>query len=101
MRDLYQLSGKEFQALLQMTGGDVELHMPRKRELVMRLHEAELNTDTGRWHVHLSDRELESAVYHMRVYVLNRPEFKAWLFTRLAGVYPKFLEVYERQEAGG
>lgn len=73
--EIVELSNKLFEALLNMTGGDVELQKPKTRSLVRQLHWA-VFIPGNRWKVELTDEDMRTVRYVLKAYTLNRPQLK-------------------------
>lgn len=84
-----------FQILLNMTGGDPDLHMPLKRALVRTLHAAQL-LDNGRWEVWWTKENMQTAYDHLAAYFLNHPQLRV----RTLNVLCKQSSVFEKLSAG-
>lgn len=78
-----EITSKVLEALLNMTGGDVELHQPPKRRLVEALHKAK-SMSNGRWVVTFTHEDLHTAYDHLRAYCLNRPAVEMRLMNSVA-----------------
>lgn len=88
-----ELTSKLLEALLNMTGGDVELQQPKIRALVRQLHKAVMLVG-NRWVVELTDEDMRTARYVLGVYTLNRPQLK----TRFHNWLTENSEQYRRIE---
>jgi hypothetical protein len=89
-----ELTSGLFQALLNMTGGDPDLHEAPKRALVRRLHEAKCRGTAGRWVVEVTREDLEAIRVHLLAYCLRRPDLELRFentLCRQSGTYKELL----------
>lgn len=69
--ETYEITHGILEALLNMTGGDVELQQPPIRSLVRALHGARFLSGS-RWAVKLTDEDMKTVVFCLAAYTLNR-----------------------------
>ncbi len=84
-----RLTDSIFHALLNMTGGDVDLHMPKKRALVRRLHEVRRDAPTG-WLIELTEEEMDTVFDHLQGHFLRTPKDTRRFLNTLARQSPRF-----------
>lgn len=73
--EIVELSDKLLEALLNMTGGDVECQQPRIRSLVRQLHKLVM-LPGNRWKVELTDEDMRTMRYVLAVYTENRKSLR-------------------------
>lgn len=93
-----RITAKVFQALLKMTGGDVELHTPLKRQLTRALHEAEV-AEGGRWCLTLTADDMRTAYDHLEAYCLNKTTQRVRLMNVMCLQSRTFEALYREAEA--
>lgn len=92
-----ELTDGIFQALLNMTGGDVELHTPKRRRLVKALHAA-VRSGNARWLVTFTEEDVESAYTHLEGYCLNRPTKRTRIMNHMCRQSQTFHGILSRAE---
>ncbi len=69
-----ELTNALLQVLLNMTGGDPDLQQPRIRSLTEALHGVPVTRPSSRWTIEVSDDDIRTIHYVLRVYHLNHPQ---------------------------
>lgn len=96
--EFVELTHTMFEALLNMTGGDPDLHLPAKRRLTAALHKARF-VYGSRWAIEVDEEILKAIHVHLTGFTLNRPSLRARFHRYLCHQSDAYRRVDEMVEA--